>query len=75
MNRILSSSQYLPPRASSPIFLVYPEKWQEIGLRGVQQPARREGLNWDKIMGLAIMTGVSAAGWAAVGMVIFRLLR
>jgi hypothetical protein len=54
--------------------LVHREKWQ-IGARGVQRPARGEGLNWDKIMGLVIVTGVSVAGWAAVGMVLFRLLR
>jgi hypothetical protein len=51
----------------------YGAKWQRIALPSVT--GRRRRLNWDKVMGLCVMVGVSAAGWTAAGMVISRLLR
>jgi hypothetical protein len=48
-------------------------EWRRMALQSVV--VRRRRLNWDKVMGLCVMVGVSAAGWTAAGMVISRLLR
>ncbi|MBZ5600364.1 MAG: hypothetical protein LAN83_18830 [Acidobacteriia bacterium] len=51
----------------------YGAEWRRMALQSVAVRKRR--LNWDKVMGLCVMAGVSAAGWTAAGMVISRLLR
>lgn len=48
-------------------------EWRRMALQSVADQKRR--LNWDKVMGLFVMVGVSAAGWTAAGMAISRLLR
>jgi hypothetical protein len=60
-------------RSSGRIEPDYGTKWRKIALQSVE--TRKKCLNWHMVMGLAMMAGVSAAGWTATGMVISRLLR
>jgi hypothetical protein len=75
MNPIPSSSQYPPPRAPRQVFCVSRQASRDTGVQGLPHSIHRQGTNWDMIMGLAIMAGVSIAGWTAIGMLIARLLR